>query len=75
VPTGCSPRHRGCWPAHQQLVEDYRAARLAAELALDVAYGGTREELATARSGVVTFHRWLVQTTGCYRWREPLATR
>lgn len=67
----CSPRHASCWPAHVQLVEDYRAARLADELALDVEYGGTVEELESARGRVVTFHRWLIQTAGSYRQHEP----
>jgi hypothetical protein len=60
----CSPRHPHCTPGHRQLVEDYRAARLADELARDVEVGGTVEEWAVFTSGMITFKRWLISSAG-----------
>lgn len=55
----CSHRHRSCSPAHQQCVDNYRAARHAAELAREFATCNYRAELAEY-GRIITFKEWLI---------------
>lgn len=56
----CSARHgRFCSAAHERCVDEYRAARHAAELAREYATIGYRTEMA-AYGPIITFKQWLI---------------
>jgi hypothetical protein len=57
----CAPRMAGCSTRclHRQLVEDYRAARAAAELAAERTHRGYPTERAELAGRLITFRRWL----------------
>lgn len=60
----CSPRHPSCWPAHRVLVDAYRAARHADELAMESATAMYPAEVAAykAEHPLITFRRWLIDS-------------
>ncbi len=66
----CKPRMAGCAASclHRQLVDEYRAARAADELAQEAATAMYAAERALYRP-LVTFKSWLVATTGRYGQR------
>ncbi len=55
----CTPRHRSCSAHHQQLCEDYWAARHAAELAREYETCHYRTEMAEY-GPIITFKQWLI---------------
>lgn len=63
----CQPRMRGCAASclHRQLVESYRDARRAEELARETATGHHRGDLVIYRetTTMINFKAWLVGST------------
>lgn len=58
-------RHvKHCNPWHRHIVTEYRAARTAAELAHDIAYGGTTTEDREHRGELITFKTFLIGLRG-----------
>ena len=61
----CSRKHaKHCSPWHRWCVTEYRTARLAAERAHDVQYGGTTTEAAEHRGEMPTLRTWLIGVRG-----------
>jgi hypothetical protein len=62
----CSPKHPSCWPAHRQLVDEYRAARHADEQAMEQATALYPTEVAEYRRDhhLITFKEWLIGSRG-----------
>lgn len=57
----CSPKHaKHCNPHHALIVTEYRAARMADEIAYDIEYGGTTTEARENRHRLITFRDWLI---------------